>query len=362
MNSNNKLGSRLSYPRWLVIQLLERCNLRCKMCYEWGENGSYLNKDNLAQLDIDLVKKIIEDCSPVKPMIELFGGEPLLYPQIDEVFAAAKYYDCKMNTPTNGVLLSKYADMLIENEAERIWVSLDGPENINDEQRGKGSYKKAVDGIKKIYELKQELGKNKPEIGIIFCITPSNFNSITQFFINDLDLKYIDLISFEFQMYITKQQYDQYLELLTKKFNISKAPIVKGLIVDDITCFKSINILETINQINYVKKASEKQDVKVYCHPEVLEVDELTHYFSANWSEMKQNSTRCSLPWVYLEIAATGDVSVCHSFYDLSFGNVNQESILDIWRGERINQFRNHMRKNILPVCTACPRYYNDLI
>ncbi len=28
-------------PSWLVIQLLERCNLRCNMCYEWGESGAY---------------------------------------------------------------------------------------------------------------------------------------------------------------------------------------------------------------------------------------------------------------------------------------------------------------------------------
>ena len=31
----------MKHPNWVVLQITERCNLRCKMCYEWGENGAY---------------------------------------------------------------------------------------------------------------------------------------------------------------------------------------------------------------------------------------------------------------------------------------------------------------------------------
>ena len=41
----------IAHPKWIVIQLEERCNLRCKMCYEWGDNGSYLGKEKLVSLD-----------------------------------------------------------------------------------------------------------------------------------------------------------------------------------------------------------------------------------------------------------------------------------------------------------------------
>ena len=41
-------------PAWLVIQLLERCNLRCNMCYEWGESGAYKALPGLAELDLDV--------------------------------------------------------------------------------------------------------------------------------------------------------------------------------------------------------------------------------------------------------------------------------------------------------------------
>lgn len=47
--SVNKLSvaqdkTKTSYPRWIVMQLLEECNLRCKMCYEWGLEGPYKSK------------------------------------------------------------------------------------------------------------------------------------------------------------------------------------------------------------------------------------------------------------------------------------------------------------------------------
>jgi MoaA/NifB/PqqE/SkfB family radical SAM enzyme len=45
--------SRFSYPQWITLQLIDACNLRCKMCYEWGENGSYhARKSTLLKLDV----------------------------------------------------------------------------------------------------------------------------------------------------------------------------------------------------------------------------------------------------------------------------------------------------------------------
>lgn len=37
-----------SLPKWVILQLLEHCNLRCRMCYEWGENGPYREKKSLS--------------------------------------------------------------------------------------------------------------------------------------------------------------------------------------------------------------------------------------------------------------------------------------------------------------------------
>ena len=93
------------------------------MCYEWGKEGAYHEKNTMAQLDFSVLKKLIEDCSPAKPTYDFFGGEPLLYKRIDEVISLIKYHGSQLIIPTNGTLLEKMAEMLVETGPDKIWVS-----------------------------------------------------------------------------------------------------------------------------------------------------------------------------------------------------------------------------------------------
>src|SRR5690349_4644368 len=105
VSSANPLSTSL--PRWIFLQLLEHCNLRCRMCYEWGDTGPYRDKPSLKKLDIEVIKAIIKECEPVRPYYELFGGEPLMYPHIEEVLFAIQHAGSRVHLPTNGTLLEK---------------------------------------------------------------------------------------------------------------------------------------------------------------------------------------------------------------------------------------------------------------
>ena len=164
-----------SLPKWVILQLLEHCNLRCRMCYEWGENGPYREKKSLSRLDIEVVKRVIDDCKPARPYYELYGGEPLLYPHIEEVLRAIKSAGSKVHFSTNGTVLAKHAELLVETSPERIWVSLDGPPEINDRQRGDGVFARAVEGIDSVHALRERRGVAYPLIGVNVVITPFNY-------------------------------------------------------------------------------------------------------------------------------------------------------------------------------------------
>jgi MoaA/NifB/PqqE/SkfB family radical SAM enzyme len=71
------------------------------MCYEWGERGSYHDKEKLAYLDYSVVQQVIKDCLPGKPYFEFFGGETLLYPQIGEIMKLIREEGCQLGIPTN---------------------------------------------------------------------------------------------------------------------------------------------------------------------------------------------------------------------------------------------------------------------
>ena len=102
----------LSTPSGIVFQLVEKCNLRCKMCYQWGDTGSYHEKENLTVLDFRKIEKIIRDCAHNKPTYGLFGGEPLLHPQVFEIIDLIRSNDCYLYAATNGTLLDQYVQQI----------------------------------------------------------------------------------------------------------------------------------------------------------------------------------------------------------------------------------------------------------
>ena len=147
MSANNKIN----LPRSVVLELTEVCNLRCKMCFYWGETGCFTSSKNEKkpnELELDLIKQVVEYLTPAKPFYSLFGGEPLIYPHFEEVIRLVKSAGSFIDTPTNGTLLNQYTKLLVETGFDLVRVSIDGPREISNAQRGKGSYEKAIKGIK----------------------------------------------------------------------------------------------------------------------------------------------------------------------------------------------------------------------
>lgn len=352
-------------PRWIVLQLLEQCNLRCKMCYEWGEHGAY-KKTNKRQLDIRVLKKLVEDCSDYTPYYDLFGGEPLLYKDLEELLEIINYYNSAVDIPTNGVLLKEKAEMLLKNPPNRIWVSLDGPQEINDAQRGKGVYKAAVEGIDTLLDLRNSKNGKKSFVGVSCIVTPNNYLFIEDFFMELLKERNLDQISIEMQLFSSDEQCSEYGKVLKQNFGVDDNSYARGMIWD-VKEFADINIEELVRQIKAVKNICEKKNIFMINYPKTVDADNYKNYFSGNFTEMLDNKKRCMLPWTYVEITANGDVAPCHTYYDLTFGNLYDRSLLDIWSSPQYAAYREYMKSHILPICTSCSRYYaynkkNDII
>ena len=115
-------------PFSVTLQITEGCNLRCKMCYYWGDTGTYLkgnSKNKPITMEIGLIEKIVEESGA--KFYSLFGGEPLTHPEIEKIFKIIKASGARIDTPTNGTLLKKYSTMLVELAFDSVRISLDGP-------------------------------------------------------------------------------------------------------------------------------------------------------------------------------------------------------------------------------------------
>lgn len=352
-----KLINTAKMPSWITLQLLERCNLRCSMCYEWGTNGSYLNKKNLAVLALDKVLSIVDDCLPEQPKFEFFGGEPMMYTGIWQVIDRIVQGGAEISFSTNGTYLEKYAEQLVASQPTKVWVSLDGPQTINDQQRGRGVFAKATRGIEKVVQLREAQGQTFPQLGVTYVVTPDNYQYIEQFFLQNIDLSLLSSISIELQSYATAEQVAEYEQVLQTKFGVASSPCAQGYIRDK-KDFSTMGIKNLVRQLKAVSQVCRDKGIQFYSQPGTLEEENIQHYLSANWDKMVDKKSRCGVPWMSAEISAQGDVTTCHSFYDLPIGNVYQQSLGDIWNGQRLKKIQQHLRHQLFPICTACCRYY----
>lgn len=348
-----------SMPKWIVIQLLEHCNLRCKMCYEWGGSGSYHKKEQLHKLDIDTVTLILEEIKESKPYLGLFGGEPLMYPEIERVLQKAASCGISVDIPTNGMLLDKLAPAVVDSGVKRLWISLDGPESVNDRQRGKGVFKQVLSGIEAVIREREKKKKEVTKVGITFIVTPVTWGYIEEFFLRTIDMSMIDHISIEFQSYLTKERFLKYEEYLKEEYNILNPDIARGLITDT-SYFSEIDPAAVYEQIKKVRDFCGKKGIYFVTYPKTVDPDNYKNYFNADFMNMQDKKKRCPFPWIYAEINAKGEVTTCHTLYDLTFGNVHKKSLREIWNSREYMKFRKYIRKQLLPICTGCARYYAD--
>lgn len=127
-------------PLVVVLNATFRCNLKCGYCY--GQYFKRSDKDFSTQELLDLIKGL-------KRMgtrsITLGGGEPLIRDDIGLIIKAIKDsgIECGMNT--NGILIPNRVSEL--RPIDMITVSLDGPKDMNDANRGEGSFEKIMAGI-----------------------------------------------------------------------------------------------------------------------------------------------------------------------------------------------------------------------
>jgi radical SAM protein with 4Fe4S-binding SPASM domain len=334
------------------------------MCYFWGESGAYTKlREKPIVLEFDIVKGLVKELANTgaKPFYSLFGGEPLTYPHLEELILTIKDAGAFVDTPTNGTFLTDKASMLIRTGFDQVRVSLDGPKEINDYQRGQGSYQKAISGINELHNEKQRLGSRTPRMAILYTITKNNFRFIEDLFLSnpDLELDALSYVGFQMQNFITSEMGVQFDDFLKEEFGITSEKNWRGF-VRDIEEFKEIDVILLSNQLNKVRIELEKRDIGFSLHPPTCSPENLSAYLKADWQNMIDLYEACPVPWVAVEITASGEVAPCHIFHDFILGSLKENSFMDIWNGERYVKFREYMKTNkFMPICNigCCALY-----
>jgi len=297
----------LEMPYLIQIFPAYGCNFRCGYCLHSlpREQHGFISEKSV--MDMDLFRKVVDDVKASGGRLRMLRfaaiGEPLLHRDVAEMVAYAKQADIAdgVDIVTNGSLLTpELSDALTDAGLTRLRISLEG--------------------------LSSDAYRRNAGVDLDFCRLVEN---IRYFYEHCGETKvYVKIID-----YMVKRPEDR--ELFFSTFG----PISHTIAIEHLT--------PTIEEIDYSSlSGGQKND-----HPQ-------------NGDRLLEAKV-CPQPFYMMQINPDGNVVPCCSMrYPEILGNAYQDTVGDIWRGERYNALRRRLLRGTDTageVCRKCSLYRYDL-
>jgi len=295
-----KKNIKLGMPFSVSIEPTTNCNLKCKECV----SGQLQFTRPEGKIDLEFYKKIIDQT--YKFLLNLFiyfQGEPFLHHNFFEMVKYANSKNIFTSTSTNGHFLSaENSQKIIDSKLDKLIISLDGTtQEVYQNYRVGGNLQKVITGIKTLTDFKQKQNSKTPYIVLQFIVMGSNEHQIEN------------------------------IKKLAKELNVNKLEL-KSVQVYNFE--KNVELLPTNKKyLRYVKKESD-------------------------FAQKSKLRNRC---WRLLNSSViTWDGMVLPCCYDKdakhSFGNLKNETFVEIQNSKKANDFRNMILKNrkSIEICNNC--------
>ncbi len=305
----------------LYLELTNRCNLNCSMCYRKAWH----------QETLDMSPEVLERCLeqikgiPSIKEIVLGGiGEPTFFPQVENVMHILK--DKHLTLTTNGTIMHESMLDTIVETIDHMVISIDGMSEVFYSIR-QFSLDQIISNIKAINEVKKQRKSQTPKISIQMVISKTNKDEI---------LQVIDLAS---SLSISKV-------ILSNLMPATKED-------EALVLYKRYENEETKKLFLLAQNRAHGKGLEVRTPEYQLKTER-----------------RCkSIIDDAAMITAKGDIVPCYrlahesneyifgrgkQIFPHSFGNVLEESLINIWESPSYTVFRRTVKDNHYPSCIDC--------
>ena len=335
--------AQVTLPRAVTFEVTGRCNLRCKMCDLYGSDADVDSPrksgrpQDHGEMTVDDWKTLADSLAPSRPTISFTGGEPLLVKGIVEVIRHVKRLGMTATMTTNGTLLERHAAQLVDSGIDNVTVSIDGPEKVHEAIRGiEGCFGATCRGVEALMAEREHRGSATPRLQVNSTITGSNYDALNEIVPIAQRLGAFKHV-FSHLWFWTAEMAEAHNKLYAGQWG-ADAQNLGGLEGMDVE-----RLIEEVRRIRRSRSAAEVEFV-----PEIDEEDIRT-YYNKPAAPIK---TRCRAPWMAIRVLPNGDVMPC---LDLVLGNVREASFEDLWRGDKMSEFRQALLdKGLFPACTRC--------
>lgn len=192
----------LRAPVRVYLELTRRCNLACRHCF--AECGPSVDEGMPTETMLRLLDSL-KDSGVIN--VRFTGGEPTARRDWHTILKYAKSLGMVVSLSSNGVFpdfeetVEKIADLALD----QLTFSLDGLEEVNDNLRGKGTFKSVLAAAE---SLRGKAG----QLRLTTVLTKLNNDQIPEMV--DLAARYVDVINFVYMRFVgrAKNLLDQSLD------------------------------------------------------------------------------------------------------------------------------------------------------
>lgn len=322
-------SGNLPLPDSMMFEPTQRCNLRCKMCYQ-----DRFDVTDGEELRLEQIIHFL-DRTPYLRKVTLIGGEVFLRSDTLDLIG---YFESTRDLIicTNGTLIGEAEVEALKKHRNifSIDISLDGPESVHDSiRRVRGSYEKATQAIQ----------------GLV-PVFPVTVNCVLQ---NENAEVLTDVVDICCALGVKKLKFE--IERLYPDTSVDQA-IQAGFALDDISLSRTNRArrysLETLrSRLRECQERGRKTGMYITFSPPYL-MEELEDCYAG--------CLRSKRPYICetfrtATIAPDGTVISCYTLR-VPFGNILDTSLEEIWNSETAQAYRRQLiRKNMTPLCENCP-------
>lgn len=162
-----------SYPRRIVLELTNACNLNCIMC---GRNAADFKP---TVFDMNVFRSLEPLMDKVEEVTLMGWGEPTIHPNFKEMLQIINNHSARKYFCTNGMNLHNIKQSIFDYKVDVFAVSVDGATQETNARIRRGSDLKFITTeLKDIVRQKKERGLTYPYINFVFCAMKSNIDEL----------------------------------------------------------------------------------------------------------------------------------------------------------------------------------------
>ncbi len=368
--------STVPMPTFVQLRVTNLCNLRCKMCGQWGDTGIYRadgfsasatdgekERDRIReligarrQLALSDYVRLLDELAPHQPVISLYGGEPFLYPDILPLVREVKKRGLLLTVITNSGRLEQHARDLVEAGIDVVAVSIDGPPDVHNRIRGKpDSYQRAVDGIRAVARWRKDLGRPMPMQMAILPITELNADEIRPA-IEALNEVPLDAVNLGLRWFVPQEVGGRYEQVMKETFGVT-GDSWKGFDwswagAGDAEAQRMTQLVKLLKGIKRRRLLDAALGRPWPSFVPDVQPDDVPRWFADHGETFGHDL--CPVAWYFAQVEPDGQVCFCGDFPDYFIGNVREQAFSAIWNSPKANAFRDHLAKQPLPICARC--------